>query len=123
MVLITGKPDQKLDFSKSNSIITVPSKTKEYIMSKIISLTEGPLPHLRPTIVFVENPMTAKKGFVLSNFDIEEPVDAYSPKELVAIRNAIDNAINTFCDPSDLEGQMFLWDVDKFNLTKSESEV
>jgi len=101
----------------------VPSKTKEYIMTKIVCVTEGPLPHLRPTILFVDNPMTTKKGFVLYNFDIEEPVDAYSPKELLAIRNAIDNAINTFCNPSDLEGQMFLWDFDKSNLTKSESEV
>lgn len=90
-------------------------------MSKsIICKTNGPLEHMLPKISYIENPMTKEMGFVFKNFDIEEPVDAYSPSELIAIRNAIDEAINYYCKPSDIKGQMFLWDFDGQNLTISD---
>ena len=89
----------------------------------IVCATDGPLPHLLPTINYVENPMTNEMGFVLKNFDIEEPVDAYTANELIAIRDAINLAINKFCKPSDIDGQMFLWDFDVINLTVPKNEV
>ena len=48
--------------------------------------------------------------FCLHNFDTKEAIDAYSPLELLAIRNSIDEAINTFCSPKDLTGQLFMWE-------------
>ena len=89
----------------------------------ITCATDGPFSHLLPTISFVENPMTNKMGFVLKNFDIEEPVDAYTVNELIAIRDGINNAINKFGKPSDIDGQMFLWDFDLINLTVPKNDV
>jgi len=89
----------------------------------IICKTNGPLEHMLPRISYVENPMTNEMGFVLNNFDIEEPVDAYTPTELIAIKNAIDEAINIYCKPSDVKGQMFLWDFDSPDLTLPKNEV
>ena len=89
----------------------------------IICETDGPLQHMLPRISFVENPMTKEMGFVFKNFDIEEPVDAYTPSELLAIKDAIDQAINVYCKPSDIKGQMFLWDFDENNLTDDDIEV
>jgi len=89
-------------------------------MSKtVICKTNGPLEHMLPKISFIENPMTNEMGFVLQNFNIDEPVDAYTPSELIAIRNAIDEAINLYCKPSDIKQQMFFWNFDSPNLTNN----
>lgn len=77
----------------------------------------------KPSIVPVENPDTKKIGFCLYNFDVTEPIDAYTPQELLNIKDTIEFAINQNCKPSDLNGQMFLWDFDFVCLTKPNYEV
>jgi hypothetical protein len=77
----------------------------------------------KPTIVPVQNPDTNSIGFCLHNFDVTEPIDAYTPQELLNIRNTLDIAINENCKPSDLKGQMFFWDFDFAYLTNNDSKV
>jgi hypothetical protein len=91
--------------------------------NKIVCETNNFLGYNRPTIEPIKFPNTDLVGFCLFNFDITETVNAYTPEELIIIRDAIDRAINENCKPSDIKGQTFLWDNDSTHLTKQDSEV
>lgn len=91
--------------------------------NKIVCNTDNYHEATKPSIFPVTNPESNSIGFCFVNFDIHEPIDCYTPDELIIIRNAIDTAINVNCKPSDLKGQMFLWDFDIINLTVANSEV
>jgi hypothetical protein len=95
----------------------------EIMTNKIVCETNNILKDSKPFIVPVQIPNTNNIGFCLHNFNIEEPVDAYTPHEMLAIRDAIEKAINENCKPSDIKGQTFLWDYDFISLTKPDSEV
>ena len=80
-------------------------------MYKIICDTNNHPFSPKPTIYPETNPATGKVVFCLVNFNTEEPVDGYSPIEILNIRNALDMAINQNCSVSDLPGQTFLWEI------------
>ena len=90
---------------------------------KIVCDTNNYHPATKPFIIPVKIPESNSIGFCLQNFDVDEPIDAYTPEELLIIRNQIDKAINENCKPSDIKGQTFLWDYDFICLTKQDSEV
>lgn len=80
-------------------------------------------PSTNPTIEPIVHPTNGKVAFCLHNFNTAEAIDAYTPNELLEIRNAIDQAINTNCNISDIKGQTFMWDFDLICLTSPNNEV
>lgn len=75
----------------------------------------------KPKITPNKHPDNDQIVFCLSNFDTPEVIDGYTPQELLLIRNTIDQAINENCKMSDLQGQMFFWNIDAAGVS-SESQ-